>query len=152
MRIIRDKTYWSIMRRFGHLFPGGYPLRFGSIVLVDPPAYMSAFLSMLRPFMSSKIMSRMSIVNTGDAAFRARLVNRFDIDRTLPALLGGSVIIEQIFSIPGMGRLGFEAVLSRDYPVVMAISTISAFITLASILITDIMYAVVDPRVTFGKR
>ncbi len=70
----------------------------------------------------------------------------------LPALLGGSVIIEQIFSIPGMGRLGFESVLARDYPVIMAIATISAALTLVSILITDIMYAVVDPRITFGKR
>ena len=70
----------------------------------------------------------------------------------LPALLGGSVIIEQIFSIPGMGRLGFESVLARDYPVVMAIATISAFLTLVSILITDILYVVVDPRITFSKR
>lgn len=70
----------------------------------------------------------------------------------LPALLGGSVIVEQIFSIPGMGRLGFESVLARDYPVIMAIATISAFLTLVSILITDILYVVVDPRITFEKR
>ena len=70
----------------------------------------------------------------------------------LPALLGGSVIIEQIFSIPGMGRLGFESVLARDYPVIMAIATISAFLTLVSILITDLLYVVVDPRITFEKR
>ncbi len=70
----------------------------------------------------------------------------------LPALLGGSVIVEQIFSIPGMGRLGFESVLARDYPVIMAIATISAFLTLVSILLSDIMYAVVDPRISFGKR
>lgn len=70
----------------------------------------------------------------------------------LPALLGGSVIIEQIFSIPGMGRLGFESVLARDYPVIMAIATISAFLTLVSILITDILYVIVDPRITFEKR
>ncbi len=70
----------------------------------------------------------------------------------LPALLGGSVIIEQIFSIPGMGRLGFESVLARDYPVIMAVATISAFLTLASILITDIIYVIVDPRITFDKR
>lgn len=70
----------------------------------------------------------------------------------LPALLGGSVIIEQIFSIPGMGRLGFESVLARDYPVIMAIATISAALTLVSILLTDLMYAIVDPRITFGKK
>lgn len=69
----------------------------------------------------------------------------------LPALLGGSVIIEQIFSIPGMGRLGFEAVLTRDYPVIMAIATISACLTLVSIMIADVMYAVVDPRISFER-
>ncbi|MFH1831072.1 MAG: ABC transporter permease [Pseudomonadota bacterium] len=70
----------------------------------------------------------------------------------LPALLGGSVIIEQIFSIPGMGRLGFESVLARDYPVIMAVATISAALTLISIFLSDIMYAVVDPRISFEKR
>ena len=44
----------------------------------------------------------------------------------LPSMFGGSVIIESIFSVPGMGQLGFEAVLSRDYPVIMAITAISA--------------------------
>lgn len=67
----------------------------------------------------------------------------------LPALLGGSVIIEQIFSIPGMGRLGFEAILSRDYPVVMGILTITALLTLVSLIISDLLYAIVDPRIRF---
>jgi len=70
----------------------------------------------------------------------------------LPALLGGSVIIEQIFSIPGMGRLGFQSILSRDYPVIMALATIQAFLTLLSLLIVDLMYVVTDPRVTFEGR
>jgi len=65
----------------------------------------------------------------------------------LPAMFGGSVIIESIFSIPGMGQLGFEAVLSRDYPVIMAITTISALLTLIGLLLSDILYAVMDPRI-----
>jgi peptide/nickel transport system permease protein len=65
----------------------------------------------------------------------------------LPAMFGGSVIIESIFSIPGMGQLGFEAVLSRDYPVIMAITTISAFLTLLGLLMSDILYAALDPRI-----
>ncbi len=67
----------------------------------------------------------------------------------LPGMFGGSVIIENIFSIPGMGQLGFEAVLSRDYPVVLAIATISAFLTLIGILISDLLYVWVDPRITY---
>jgi peptide/nickel transport system permease protein len=65
----------------------------------------------------------------------------------LPAMFGGSVIIESIFSVPGMGQLGFEAVLSRDYPVIMAITAISAFLTLIGLLISDILYAALDPRI-----
>lgn len=67
----------------------------------------------------------------------------------LPALIGGSVIIEKVFSIPGMGRLGFEAILSRDYPLVMGILSISALLTLGGLLVSDLMYAIVDPRVKF---
>lgn len=65
----------------------------------------------------------------------------------LPGLLGGSVVIEQIFSIPGMGMLSFEAVLGRDHNVIMAIATISAFLTLLGLLISDLLYMVVDPRI-----
>lgn len=65
----------------------------------------------------------------------------------LPAMFGGSVIIESIFSIPGMGQLGFEAVLSRDYPVIMAITTISALLTLVGLMLSDVLYAVLDPRI-----
>jgi peptide/nickel transport system permease protein len=65
----------------------------------------------------------------------------------LPAMFGGSVIIESIFSIPGMGQLAFEAVLSRDYPVIMAITTISALLTLVGLLLGDILYAALDPRI-----
>lgn len=67
----------------------------------------------------------------------------------LPGLLGGSIIIEQIFGIPGMGKLSFEAVLARDYPLVMGIATIDAFLTLTSLLIADLLYVVVDPRISF---
>ncbi|MHC4529166.1 MAG: ABC transporter permease [Planctomycetota bacterium] len=67
----------------------------------------------------------------------------------LPAMLGGSVIIEKIFSIPGMGVLAFEAVTSRDYNVVMAVATFSGFVNLVGLLLGDIGYAVADPRISF---
>jgi peptide/nickel transport system permease protein len=66
----------------------------------------------------------------------------------LPAMLGGSIIIESIFTIPGTRQLGFEAILSRDYPVVMAISTIAAFLTLIGLLLSDICYAIVNPTIS----
>lgn len=69
----------------------------------------------------------------------------------LPALVGGSIIIETIFSIPGMGLLSYEAVLNRDYPMIMAIFTLSAFLTLIGILLADFLYTVVDPRIAYDK-
>lgn len=68
----------------------------------------------------------------------------------IPMLIGGSVIIESIFSIPGMGKLAFEAILSRDYPLIMGILSITAFLTLLGLIISDILYALVDPRIKFS--
>jgi peptide/nickel transport system permease protein len=70
----------------------------------------------------------------------------------LPTLISGSVIIETIFSIPGLGQLGYEAVLARDYPIVMAVFTMSSLVTLLSILLSDLLLTVVDPRITFSGR
>lgn len=70
----------------------------------------------------------------------------------LPALIGGSIVIETIFSIPGMGYLSYEAVLNRDYPLIMAIFTFSALLTLLGILIADFLYTLVDPRIAYEKR
>jgi peptide/nickel transport system permease protein len=69
----------------------------------------------------------------------------------LPALIGGSVVIETIFSIPGMGQLGFQSVLDRDYPLIMAIFTLSALLTLAGILAADFLYTIVDPRIAYER-
>ena len=68
---------------------------------------------------------------------------------SLPALIGGGFIFETIFAYPGMGRLGYEAVMSRDYPVVMAVGVIAAALTLAGNLLADITYAWVDPRIKY---
>ena len=65
----------------------------------------------------------------------------------LPALIGGSVIVETIFAYPGMGRLGYEAVLERDYPTLVALNFIVAALVLVGNLVSDLLYAVVDPRV-----
>ncbi len=66
---------------------------------------------------------------------------------SLPAMLGGAVIVESIFGYPGMGRLGYEAVLERDYPVLVTLNFVGAILVLLGTLVSDILYAVVDPRV-----
>lgn len=70
----------------------------------------------------------------------------------LPFLVGGSVIVESIFNVPGMGLFAFEAVLRREYDIVMATLILSAILTLAGILISDVMYVLVNPQVTFESR
>ncbi|MBV72149.1 MAG: hypothetical protein CMH52_12550 [Myxococcales bacterium] len=67
----------------------------------------------------------------------------------LPALIGGSVIIEVIFQIPGMGSYIFTSVTQYDYNVVMAVLLISSLLTLIGMLLADLSYALVDPRITF---
>jgi peptide/nickel transport system permease protein len=66
---------------------------------------------------------------------------------SVPGLIGGSVIFETVFSIPGMGQLFYMAVMSRDYPVVMGILVIGAILTLLGNLLADISYAMADPRI-----
>jgi len=66
---------------------------------------------------------------------------------SVPGLIGGSVIFESIFSIPGMGQLFYMSVMTRDYPLVMCILTIGAALTLLGNLMADIGYMLVDPRI-----
>lgn len=66
---------------------------------------------------------------------------------SLPDLIGGSVIAETIFSIPGTGRLFYDAVMARDYPMVMALVTLGALLTMIGNLLADVAYALADPRI-----
>lgn len=68
----------------------------------------------------------------------------------LPGLLSGSVIIERIFALPGLGGLYFDSIMARDYPVVLALSLLGAVATLIVTLAADIAYAAADPRVRDG--
>ncbi len=65
----------------------------------------------------------------------------------LPGLIGGSVIIESIFSWPGMGRMAYEAILARDYPVILTVNFLSAILVLAGTFLSDLLYMAVDPRI-----
>ncbi|MDQ3467071.1 MAG: ABC transporter permease, partial [Chloroflexota bacterium] len=67
-----------------------------------------------------------------------------------PKLLGGTIIVEQVFAWPGMGTLAIASVLGRDYPVLMAINLISALMILLSNLLADVIYAVIDPRIRYA--
>lgn len=70
---------------------------------------------------------------------------------SVPGLIGGSVIFESIFAIPGMGRLFYESVMARDYPVIMGVLSIGAILTLAGNFMADIAYSYADPRIRVTK-
>jgi peptide/nickel transport system permease protein len=69
----------------------------------------------------------------------------------LPHLVGGSVVIERIFGIPGMGLLAFDAIGTRDYPTVMGVATVMAIVTMVSMLLVDLAYGFIDPRIRLER-
>jgi peptide/nickel transport system permease protein len=71
---------------------------------------------------------------------------------SLPELFSGAFIIETIFAWPGMGRLGVQAVFSRNYPVIMGVVMLSAVLIVVGNLLADVGYALVDPRIRYGKK
>ncbi|NOQ51329.1 MAG: ABC transporter permease subunit [Desulfuromonadaceae bacterium] len=71
---------------------------------------------------------------------------------SVPGLIGGSVIFETIFAIPGMGKLFYDGVMMRDYPLIMGILVMGAVLTLLGNLLADISYAIADPRIRHGQQ
>jgi peptide/nickel transport system permease protein len=67
----------------------------------------------------------------------------------VPTLLSGSVVVETIFAIPGIGRLALQGALSRDYPVVMTMTVLGSALIVVSNLLTDLSYALLDPRIRY---
>lgn len=73
------------------------------------------------------------------------------IGLSLPFLLGGAVVVEKIFSWPGMGRLAVDAIYARDYPVVLACNAVVATMVILGNLLADVAYALIDPRITIAR-
>jgi len=96
----------------------------------------------------AKGLSRKQVIY-GHALKNALLPLITIIGLSIPGLIGGSFIIETIFSYPGMGRLGYDAIMARDYPVIMGIGVISAFLTLLGNITADILYSAADPRIRY---
>ena len=86
---------------------------------------------------------------TGHALRNALIPIATNLGFALSAFVGGSFLIERVFDINGLGLLGFESIVDRDYPIVMAIVTISALFMLLGNILSDFLVALVDPRVRF---
>ncbi len=70
----------------------------------------------------------------------------------IPGLIGGSVIIESIFAWPGMGRLGYDAILARDYPVILSLNFVAACLVLLGTFVSDVFYMAADPRISIQDK
>jgi peptide/nickel transport system permease protein len=70
----------------------------------------------------------------------------------LPAMISGAVIIEYIFTIPAMGRVSYESVVSRNFPVLFTILMFAAILTMLGNLLADVLYGFVDPRISLTKK
>ena len=127
--------------------------------------YTYASLAFLSRFVRSNMMEviRQDYIRTARAkgvlprdvimhhAFRNTLIPLVTlIGLTLPTLLSGSIVLEQIFSWPGMGQLFFSSISERDYPTIMGLTLMFSLLTLAGQLLADILYSVVDPRVSLS--
>ncbi len=142
-------TWQALMDRFWHLLVPA------SIMAAGAVAVQSRFIraTMTEALSEDYIRTARAKGLAGEAVlYKHALRNSIrplltGIGFLLPALLGGSVIIESIFAYPGLGRLGYEAVMERDYPTLMAINFIGAILVLAGNLIADLLYAWADPRV-----
>jgi peptide/nickel transport system permease protein len=72
--------------------------------------------------------------------------------RLFGGILQGSIFVERVFNIPGYGALNFQSFVARDFPVILAVTVISAVIAMTLNLLVDLMYGVADPRVRLGRR
>jgi peptide/nickel transport system permease protein len=86
-------------------------------------------------------------------AFRNSLLPMITVlANVFPYAIGGSVILETVFTLPGMGFETYRAILGQDYPVIMAMLTLTAVLTIIGLLVQDILYALADPRISYNRK
>lgn len=148
-------TLWAwLLDRIWHLVLPIFCMTYGSLAYLSRFA-KSGMLEVIRQdyitTARAKGLSEKTVIFKH--AFRNSLIPIVTLAALLiPAMLGGSVIIETIFGLPGMGQLSFEAIQSRDYPLIMGITTCAAVLTLLGLLVSDILYVLIDPRISFEER
>lgn len=145
-----EKDFWEFI---------GY-LIFPAIAIALPKAAMA--VKLLRSSVISE--SRLDYVRTAysrgnrtkDVLYKHVLQNALIpvvtfLGMTLADMIAGSIIIEQVFSIPGMGRILLNSISNRDYPVVMAVIVCIAVLVLVVNMLVDLIYGLIDPRISIGK-
>jgi peptide/nickel transport system permease protein len=153
-----DYEYFSPIRKFldisWHLCLPVAISSLGSLAGISRYMRSSMLETLHQPFITAvraKGLSENGVVYT-HALRNAILPIVTIIGLSIPGLLGGSVIFESIFALPGIGRLFYEAVMTRDYPLIMAEIVLGAVLTMIGNLVADISYAYADPRIKFKKQ
>lgn len=153
-----DHEYYSWFGRLAdmarHLALPVLVYSLGSFAGVSRYMRSSMLEALAQPFVTA---ARAKGVGERDVVYKHALRNAIlpiitIVGLSIPGLLGGSVILESIFALPGLGRLFFEAVMTRDYPLIMAEVVLGALLTLAGNLCADLAYAFADPRIKYGKK
>lgn len=140
-----------LLDRIWHLILPVFCLTYGGFAFLSKLARTAVLENLLSDYART---ARAKGVSEKDVlwrhVFRNSLLPLITVSASLlPSLLGGSVIVESIFSIDGMGKLGVEAVKFKDRELVLSITLISGLLTLISYLIADVFYAIADPRISY---
>jgi len=120
----------------------GYPTALAAAPREEKSPFLASLFSSVIPGLG-QVYNGMTA--RGAALFAGTLAGLFLL--LIPGLIGGSVIVEQVFAWPGLGRLGYDAILARDFPLILTINFFAAALTLAGTFLSDVLYAVVDPRI-----
>lgn len=153
--ITKDQSLWEIFQiRVSHLVLPVFCLTYGSLAFISRQMRGGMLDVLQQDYIRTaraKGLDNRTII--WKHAFRNALFPIITLFAAVfPAALAGSVVIEVIYNIPGMGKLTIDAINTRDWPVVYTILMLSAILTMVGILISDILYALLDPRVTFSKK
>lgn len=148
-------SWWAVFNtRAAHLALPVFCLTYGSLAFISRQMRSSMVEALEQDFVRTaraKGLSERAVI--WKHAFRNALSPIVTmLASVLPAAIAGSVVIEVIFGIPGMGKLTVDAIGAKDWPIVYAVLLLAAVVTMAGILLADILYGVIDPRVTLGKK
>ncbi|MBI1292007.1 ABC transporter permease subunit [bacterium] len=141
---VRDVVWHSILPVFCYMI-GGFALM---TMLVKNSLLENLAADYVRTAMASGLSWRRAVV--GHALRNSLIPLATSFGNNIALLLAGSLLIERVFTIPGMGLLFYESITARDYPVVMGLTVISALLMLVGNLLSDLCVAAVDPRVRFN--
>ncbi|THH41979.1 ABC transporter permease [Neolewinella litorea] len=149
-----DAGWWDALQiRASHLILPVFCLTYPSLAYVSRHLRASALIELAQPYVRTARMKGLAGSQVlwrhvfRNAAFPLVTL----LGGLLPGLLAGSVLIEQIFNLPGMGQLLYDAATARDWPVVTAVVLVNGVLTILGLLLADIGYALLDPRIRLGK-